>query len=535
MPIEHYFEARLEEKNPIILLAAFIIIVLNVFGGLVREWASTALKLQKELLSLTFGGQRGNIPANEDLLNSFPRDIRTARKIFDLEATTKTYAACPSCSTLYPVEVQLPVHCNSRRYPNSKPCGGKLTKLVVQNSNGERKMTSVPIQPYHIQDFDAFKASLLSRPGMEAILDRGTLFNDTNEMWDIKDGLRVKEMLGPDGQPFLDGLKRKELRLFWSLSVDWFNPRGNKAAGKAVSTGSVAMACLNLPPSLWYKAENLFLAAVMPKEPSVEEVGNYNYMEPLVEMLDKLWKNGTKFAQTESSERGRTERSMLAVVVADLPASRKINGAAGHSAKKFMCMFCGLGRGDINNLDRATWPTRSRDILKKAAEDWKDAETAGERNRLFKQNGVRWTPFWKLDYYDPTKMGTVDVMHNLFLGLVQFHVREVLGIEDAQAEEDHSVTIEELEKARRGVAALNLKALNRLRVSVLKVLCTENGIDISVARKPKKKTLIQLLTVSALNAFQVKLLIFVGTGTPSTASFRQACSNARPQERGFNW
>ena len=63
-----------------------------------------------------------------------------------------------------------------------------------------------------------------------------------------------------------------------------------------------------------------------------------------------------------------------------------------------------------------------------------------------------------------------------------------LGVEDAQAEkDDHSITIKELEKARRGVAALNLKVLNCLRVSVLKVLCTENGIDISEARKLKKK------------------------------------------------
>ena len=117
-------------------------------------------------------------------------------------------------------------------------------------------------------------------------------------------------------------------------------------------------------------------------------------------------------------------------------------------------------------------------------------ETAGKRKHLFKQNGVRWTPFWKLDYYDSTKMGTVDVMHNLFLGLVQFHVQEFMGVEDAQAKEDnHSITIKELEKARRGVATLNLKALNRLRVSVLNVLCTENGIDISKAKKLKKKTL----------------------------------------------
>lgn len=507
MLIGRYFESQLEEKNPIILFAAFIIIVLNVFGGLVREWASTALKLQMELLTLTFGGRKGDISAkNQDLLNSFPRDIRTARTIFDLEATTKAYAACPGCSTLYPVEGEkLPAHCNQRRYPNAEPCGARLTKLVVQNSNGERKMKRAPIQPFLIQDFDAFKASLLSRPGMEAILDRGTLFNDTNDMWDIKDGVAVKEMLGPDGEPFLDGLKRKELRLLWSLSVDWFNPRGNKAAGKAVSTGSVVMACLNLPPSLRYKAENLYLAAVMPKEPSVEEIGNY--MEPLVEMLDKSWKNGTRFIQTKSSERGRTERSMLAVVVADLPAGRKINGVAGHGAKKFMCQFCGLGRADINNLNRATWPRRSRDMLKKAAEDWRDAETAGKRKSLFKQTGVRWTPFWKLEYYDPTRMGTIDVMHNLFLGLVQFHVREVLGVEDAQAEEDHSVTLKELENARKGIAALNLKALNRSRVSALKVLCTENGIDIGAARKLKKKSLIQLLTVRALNAPKTNLLI----------------------------
>jgi hypothetical protein len=101
VPIEHYFEARLEGKNPIILLVAFIIIVLNIFGGLVREWASTALKLQKELLLLAFSGQRENISANQDLLDSFLQDICTTRKIFDLEATTKVYAACPGCSTLY--------------------------------------------------------------------------------------------------------------------------------------------------------------------------------------------------------------------------------------------------------------------------------------------------------------------------------------------------------------------------------------------------------------------------------------------------
>ena len=72
MLIGQYFESKLEEKDPRTLLAAFIIIVLNVFGGLVREWASTVLKLQIELLTLAFGGRRGDVSANDqDLLNSF--------------------------------------------------------------------------------------------------------------------------------------------------------------------------------------------------------------------------------------------------------------------------------------------------------------------------------------------------------------------------------------------------------------------------------------------------------------------------------
>ena len=82
-------------------------------------------------------------------------------------------------------------------------------------------------------------------------------------------------------------------------------------------------------------------------------------------------------------------------------------------------------------------------MQKKAVEEWRDATTKKEQ-KLFAQAGIRWSPFWKLDYYDPTKMGTVDTMHNFFLGLVQYHVWEVLGIEDAQVEEHLPVTDKEM-------------------------------------------------------------------------------------------
>ena len=78
MSIEHFFEWRLDDKDSITLFAAFIVIVLNIFGALVREWASTALKLQIELLKLMFGCKKGGISdGDQDLLNGFPCDIHT--------------------------------------------------------------------------------------------------------------------------------------------------------------------------------------------------------------------------------------------------------------------------------------------------------------------------------------------------------------------------------------------------------------------------------------------------------------------------
>ena len=333
------------------------------------------------------------------------------------------YAACPTCSATYHVEEgkTLPINCDWKRHPNAKPCATKISKLVLQDGDGGQQMVRVPIRPFLIQDFDTFKASLLSRPRMKAILDQGTLSNDTKDMWDIKDGTRVKELSDPDGATFWDGLKQRELRLLWSLSIDWFNPQDNKAAGKSTSTGSITMACLNLPLSLCYELENLFLVGIIPgpKKPSVEEVGHF--IDPIMDMLDRSWRDSTKFDCTESSDCGRTERSMLVVIVMDLVASRKITGVTSHSSKDLL-LTLGLAKPNINNLDQMTWPTRTRVMQKKAAEEWRDTTTKKEGKHLFTQTGVRWSLFWKLDYYNPTKMGAADTMHNLFLGLVQFHV-----------------------------------------------------------------------------------------------------------------
>ena len=137
-------------------------------------------------------------------------------------------------------------------------------------------------------------------------------------------------------------------------------------------------------------------------------------------------------------------------------------------------------------------------MQKKAAEEWRDATTKKEWKNLFAQTGVRWSPFWKLYYYDPTRMGAVDTMHNLFLGLVQFHVQEVLEIEDVQAEAHCPVMDKEMNDAKCALATLNTKVLGQVRIPVLRELCAQNRIDLGAKKKLKKKSLVQMLTVGHL-------------------------------------
>src|SRR6201999_349060 len=162
---------------------------------------------------------------DQDILETFPQDIETARKLFRVEPSTIEFAACPKCSALYRVdpEKQLQIRCSATRFLESSPCNAVISKLAVKDCI-ELKNYRVPIRPFTMQDFDVFKASLLSQPGMERLLDRGTRFHSMHDLWDIKDGLVVRDLKCADGTPFVDGFPHRELRLLWSLSIDWFNP-----------------------------------------------------------------------------------------------------------------------------------------------------------------------------------------------------------------------------------------------------------------------------------------------------------------------
>ncbi|KIJ59125.1 hypothetical protein HYDPIDRAFT_65665, partial [Hydnomerulius pinastri MD-312] len=187
----------------------------------------------------------------------------------------------------------------------------------------------------------------------------------------------------------------------------------------------IAMALLNLPPSLRYKAENLYLVSVIPgpREPSLDEVNHF--LRPLIDFFLPAWKTSTWFTRTTDHPTGRLARSVIALAINDLQAVCKIGGFAAPTAIH-LCNLCWLQKSDISNFDCEGWRRRTYQEHFDAAVRWRDAERKKDRDKVFKEIGVRWSELLCLPYWDPTRFLAIDGMHNLFLGLVQFHFRDLI-------------------------------------------------------------------------------------------------------------
>ncbi len=427
------FQHPLRQAHPLSVVAIFIVLVLHVFGHLSHSYCNMTLRLLKIMLQASFGdinNDKGISKHGHRIIQSFPQDIRTVHKAFDLDADLIVYACCPKCCCLYAPEdddgvLMYPEMCRHKRASQGQECCQKLTIKRVHNGESIR----IPIRPFSFRSLDSFIAGLLCRPGIEDALEKGMKFDvSLTDLWDITDASALREIIGPDEKPFFTAAKQDELRLAWCLSVDWFNPLLNKAAGKTLSTGSIVMSCLNLPPSLRYKTENLYLVGTIPgpKEPSLEEVNHF--LSPLVDCFYQSWKHGTRFSRTCHYPKGRTSRSVIALTVNDLPAARKVSGNASHSAH-IVCSLCDVTKDQLNNIDYSTWKRRTYITHLKAAVEWRDAPTVAAKKRLAKHTGIRWSELLRLPYWDPTSHVVIDGMHNLFLGLVQYHFRHVIGLD----------------------------------------------------------------------------------------------------------
>ena len=130
---------------------------------------------------------------------------------------------------------------------------------------------------------------------------------------------------------------------------------------------------------------------------------------------------------------------------------------------------------------------------------WRNAASPKEHKQLYHKNSVHHSVLMELEYWDPTTIVPVDGMHLLFIGLLQYHARMVLGMDSAGSRDKKvsETTLKQVEDARAMLLHTSTESLDlkTLTVDVLKILCEERGISLKQLRRLHKGDLIELLKV----------------------------------------
>lgn len=440
--------------QPFLVAILIMVCALHSLAHVSRPYANYILVTIKVALLGMVTISRGSSAFSDEqrrLLRRLPSDVRTAMHILDLHPDITVYASCPSCFSIYAPT------CTAgtvRTYPSTctftetdrPPCNEPLLEPKDRRAARRRRkagrsledLENTPRRPYPFRSMKSWIAEMLGRSGMAALMkdgwDRSSAdAQSSSSTWkDIMNAPALRQFLGPDGRTLFSVQPDGSVHLLLSLFVDWFNPYGNKQAGKSHSIGAIYMACLNLPPHLRYRPENIYLVAIIPgpQEPHLHQLNHL--LEPLVDELLQFWDRGVYVSGAAGRATGLLVRAAVIPLVCDLPALRKTAGFAHHSARRF-CSFCPLPKEDINNVDRDTWPPhRSWSEHLKAAGAWRDASTEADRLKLFTKDGLRWSQLLRLPYWDPTRFALVDAMHNLFLGELHHHCLTIWGLKTAE-------------------------------------------------------------------------------------------------------
>jgi hypothetical protein len=447
---DHHFRPILSGTDPVLQLSVFIMVTLQVVLGISRRGGKFLLGMLAYLLQISLTRNCKNLaPKDQKLMSDFPGDPDSAKSQFHLDGKSTVYAVCPNerCHKTYKPEFKdgspialYPQHCSHRNHPGGAVCRTRLTRpRILAGVEFES-----PIKTFVSFDFKDWLAGLLSRPGYEDRMDASWSHSSDSAgigtMNDIFDGDFLRTFQGVDGNHFSMG--NDEGRYVFGLCVDFFNPYTNKQAGKKVSTGMISFVCFNLPPSMRYKPENMFLAGVIPgpKEPPLNTLNHY--LTPSVDSLIELWQPGVKFSRTYNFEFGRLVLCALIAVICDLPGARKASGYASFSHEHFcnVC-HCTLSNGGYGNTDYHSWTWRTDGEWRAHAQAFQATTDAEKRDKLFQNHGIRWSELLRLPYFDISRCIVVDSMHNLFLGLIKTHFCGVLGIGSAKRPEDPVIAV----------------------------------------------------------------------------------------------
>ena len=182
----------------------------------------------------------------------------------------------------------------------------------------------------------------------------------------------------------------------------------------------ICIACLNLPIEERYRPENMFIHIIPgPKEPEAQLDGMNPYLRPIVDEFLDLWL-GVAFSRTADFPHGRLILCAIALVICDLMMVRKVGGFTSIHHEYF-CSRCWCSRTahKLSNFDVKSWKLRTDEECRDLAENYFSASSPEEAASLVRKLGLQWTELLWLPYYKASTCLVINVMHNLFLGLIK--------------------------------------------------------------------------------------------------------------------
>ncbi|KNZ60832.1 hypothetical protein VP01_1494g2 [Puccinia sorghi] len=379
--------------------------------------------------------------------SAIPKDTRTILKR-SLNVKLEMLACCPSCYKLYHLP-NFPSECNYRETPRSRPCGtqlftmknlfaggshqGKFRPQTFRLKVGQAPIIHRPICSFVTQKLGPWLKWFLNIPRVESAIEdwREEVLNSPDTVTvDIQQGSAWKTLSWNH-----NGQASNQLDLVFSLFIDWFNPQGNKLAGKQQSVGVILMNCMNLPPTMRSQLQYTFLAGLTPGPLAPSMTTITHLLKPLV---DELLTLATPFTvSTHKYLAGRTVQIRLLPLTGDMGATHKVAGFASHSATKF-CSWCHVLKDEKDDLKLGQ--PRSGAEVRRTSENWLSSKTLTARDAIVRQNGARYSELNRLPYRDPVQHVALGMMHNWMEGVLMHHFRERWGFQ----------TLSFKEKRRRG-------------------------------------------------------------------------------------
>ena len=369
---------------------------------------------------------------------TFPKNMYMMSKMLskDTENFTK-FVICVKCFTLYDYGecshilegLVVTKQCSHEDFPNPR----MLHRRTVCNQAlliGVERGPSIKLIPYKIFCYKSLKASLqkfVLRPDFEEVCERWRFREQRdNILQDVYDGRIWDDFNGNKFNSFCE-----EGNYGLMLNVDWWQPYKYTN----YSIGAIYLIFLNLPREERFKRENMILVGVIPDMKS--EPPTNTFLLPLVKELKTAWSTGFLLYSFKSPANLKCFKLARLCVGCDVPASRKLCGFLGHSAtmgcNKCKKEFPGMvGEKNYGGFDRSLWPERKNHTHREECKLILESTSKGDKLKLEKQFGTRYSCLLELPYFDPVCMTPIDPMHNLFLGTAKhmFKIWKTKGLLD---------------------------------------------------------------------------------------------------------